>query len=52
MFGCYLLEAYSFLMRQKGNVSTGEVKWGETGRNRGRGDYNQNILNEKRIYGQ
>lgn len=56
----YILFCYLWLLsfrslffsneRQEGNGSTGEVKWGETGRNRERGDYNQNILYEKRIY--
>ena len=35
MFGCYLLEAYSFLKRQKEDESREERRWRGTGRSRG-----------------
>lgn len=51
MFGCYLLEFYLFLMRdKKGNGSGRKGKWEGTWRIRGKEKYNQDILYEKKIY--
>jgi hypothetical protein len=49
LFYQYHLEAYSFLMRDKKKGST-KRRSGRTGRSRGRGNGNQDIFYEKRIY--
>lgn len=47
MFDCCLLEACSFLMREKGSWSGGEEECGRSERSRGRGNNNKGILYEK-----
>lgn len=52
MFGCYVLEAHSFLM---GDSTARERMWkveevGTNWRSRGAGNYNQDRVYEKRIY--
>lgn len=48
VYSLNLEEACSFLMRQK-EVDL-EERWGGTGMSTGKGNYNQDILNEKIIY--
>ena len=50
MFGCYLIDACSFLMREKGSRSWGEIRRRVTGSSRRRGNYYQDILYEEMIY--
>lgn len=49
MFGCYLLESYSFFNeRQKKTGSGGSGRWAGPGMNVGSKNNNHDILNEKR----
>ena len=49
MFHCYLLEANSFLRRvQKGGTSWEEWRWGAIGKSRGKENWNEDLLDDKK----